>query len=288
VPTPAPTPVPTPIELNLSDSIGEDGVVTETIEQTFADGAASIKVPEGTIALSSEGTPLEAIEVVPVDEPPEPPADTNVIGLAYDFGPDGATFDPPITITLVYDPALLPEGVAEEDLVIAYFDVGTGTWRELECVVDPATNTITAQVIHFTVFAILAEIPKPASFSVSNLTLSPAEAVTGESVTITAVVKNNGDLPGTYTATLKVNGVAEETKEVSLPGGASTTVSFTITRDVRGSYNVELGNQLSGLTVQTAPAGVGWSLVGGIIAAALVISIIIAYILARKRGVLTS
>ncbi len=43
--------------------------------------------------------------------PPTPPEDFSVIGLVYDFGPNGATFDPPITLTITYDPALIPEGL---------------------------------------------------------------------------------------------------------------------------------------------------------------------------------
>ena len=50
---------------------------------------------------------------------PPPPKDTSIIGLAYNFGPDRATFDPPITLTRSYDPNDIPESVAEEDLVLA-------------------------------------------------------------------------------------------------------------------------------------------------------------------------
>jgi len=33
----------------------------------------------------------------------------------YDLGPDGATFDPPITLMIMYDPDEIPEGYNEED-----------------------------------------------------------------------------------------------------------------------------------------------------------------------------
>jgi hypothetical protein len=37
---------------------------------------------------------------------------------------EGSTIDPPITLTITYDPALIPEGVAEEKLVIAIWKDG--------------------------------------------------------------------------------------------------------------------------------------------------------------------
>jgi len=93
-----------------------------------------------------------------MEEPPPPPEDAHVIGLVYDFGPDGATFEEAIILTFTYDPDALPEGVSEEDLVIAYFV--DGEWVELdECVIDTETNTITASVSHFTTFAVIGTPP---------------------------------------------------------------------------------------------------------------------------------
>jgi len=142
--------------------ISDDGEILQTIEATSADGMLTITIPEGTIALDKDGDPLDSLTVAVDPSPPAPPEDANIIGLAYDFGPDGATFDPPITFTWSYDPAEIPEGVAEEDLVLAYYDEEAGEWVELPCVVDPVTNTITASVSHFTVFAIIAHaVPAP-------------------------------------------------------------------------------------------------------------------------------
>ena len=223
----------------------------EALEATFEGGAAKIEVSQGTTALTPEGTPLEAIQVQPVEEPPAPTG-AHIIALAYDFGPDGVTFAPPVTITLEYDPALLPEGVAEEDLVIAYFNVETGEWVELDCVVDPATHTVTGQASHFTLFAILGKAGA-AAFSPSNLAITPAEAFTGEAVTISVDVQNTGEVEGSYTATLKVNGVAEETEEVTLAAGASITMSFAVSKDTPGSYEVEVDGLSVSFIVTTPP-----------------------------------
>jgi len=76
-----------------------------------------------------------------------------------DFGPDDATFDPPITITMEYDPEELPEGVSPEDLVLAYYDDDLGEWVELtDITVDPSNNTVSGLTSHFTQFAVLAQV----------------------------------------------------------------------------------------------------------------------------------
>jgi len=111
-----------------------------------------------TIALTEDGKPLQSIEVDVVavsEEIPPPPPGAYVIGYAYDLGLAGATFNPPITLTLHYDPELIPEGVVEADLFIAYYDVATGQWVSLPSTVDTENNTITAEVSHLTIFAIL-------------------------------------------------------------------------------------------------------------------------------------
>lgn len=106
--------------------------------------------------MDSTGDPLEEITIQPpAVEPPVPP-EKNVLAM-LDLGPEGATFDPPTTITMEYDPSALPEGVAPDNLVIAYYDDATGEWVELtDIVVDPVNHTVSGKVSHFTEFAILA------------------------------------------------------------------------------------------------------------------------------------
>ncbi|MBA7668529.1 hypothetical protein ES703_76641 [subsurface metagenome] len=79
--------------------ISSDGEILKTIEATSADGMLTITIPEDTIALDKDGEPLESLEAAVDESPPDPPKDAHIIGLAYDFGPDGATFDPPTTFT---------------------------------------------------------------------------------------------------------------------------------------------------------------------------------------------
>jgi hypothetical protein len=136
----------------------EMGVLQQEVGLTFNNGSVAIEISQGTTALTNDGTPLEAMVVQPVDNPPTPPSDCHIIGLAYDFSPDGAIFDPPITLTLWYDPASFPLGIAEKDLTIAYFDIVRGKWIDCECDVDMANHIIKAHVSHYTLFAILGKV----------------------------------------------------------------------------------------------------------------------------------
>ena len=250
-PPPPPPSLPPPVEgvTDVTGFITPDGVFTETVIAESFDGLAYLTINEGTIGLI-EGEPLSEISMVEMEEPPAPPEDSSVIGLVYDFGPDGATFDPPIILTITYDELLIPEGVAEENLVIAMWDEEAGEWVNLEDItVDPETNTITAKVSHFTAFTVLA-YTRLAAFAVSDLSVTPAEVDVGETVTISTLVTNTGDLTGSYEVTFKIDNVVVATKEVTLAGGASQRITFTTAEDVAGTYSVDVSGLTGSFTVK--------------------------------------
>ncbi len=238
----------------LTGSIDSQGVITNPngVVATSADGKVDLTLPRGTKALSKEGVPLSQITMVSMSEPATPPAGTKVVGLVYDFGPSGATFAPPITVRFKYDVASLPKGIPESKLLVYMLDA-TGRWTQLDgVIVDTVNHVITAKVSHFTIFAVVAST-RPASFAVSELAVSPAEVKPKDTVTISVTAKNSGDLSGSYPVALKINGAVIETKEVTLAGGASATVTFTITRDNEGTYTVDV-NGLTGKFVVKAGA----------------------------------
>ena len=80
----------------------------------------------------------------------------------------------------------------------------------------------------------------PANFTISGLVIAPERAKQGENVLVSAMVTNNGELPGSYTATLKLKGAVESTEEVNLGPGESRKVSFRVAKTTPGFYNVEL------------------------------------------------
>jgi len=290
-----------------SFKISSDGEVQETIEATSEDGNLTITIDEGTIALDEDGNPLSTLEIVIDENPPDPPEGAYIIGLAYNFEPDGATFNPAITMVFTYDPDDIPEGVAEKDLVIAFYDEYAGKWVELICTVDTANNTITAYVDHFTTFAVLGAV-KPAAFSSSMLNISPLEVNVGGTVTISLLVSNTGGKSGSHTVSLKINGVKEADKSVTIDAGDSETVTFSVTKEEAGSYSVEVDGLKGSFTVAPAPAPVpppapapapapapppapapapsppiNWPVIGGIIGGVVVVGLLI-FFLARRRA----
>jgi len=80
----------------------------------------------------------------------------------------------------------------------------------------------------------------PANFTVSNLVISPERAKQGESIIISATVTNNGELPGTYSAVLKLRGAVESTEDIDLNPGENRKLAFKIAKTTPGFYNVEL------------------------------------------------
>jgi hypothetical protein len=172
------TPVSEQVTEDITGKVDADGVITETVIVTSSDGDAVVEVPMGTTALDADGNALGQITCQPATPAPVS-AGANVIVVA-DFGPDGATFDPPIVITMSYDPSDLPDGVAEEDLVLAYYDAESGEWVELaNIVVDTENHTVSGIVSHFTQFAVLgqAEEDEPVIVPTSEPTLPSEPAV---------------------------------------------------------------------------------------------------------------
>ena len=244
---------PYPGYTSLGAKTDTSGVFTKDVTTESGDGECQLTINKGTKALNKSGNRLPSILIIVAKYPPAPPANANAIGRVYDLKPSGATFDPPLTVTLTYDLADIPEDVAEENLVIARWDNEAEGWVNLVSTVDPVTKIVSAPTSHFTAFTVMA-YTSPAAFTASALTISPAEAEIGESVSIGCTVTNTGDLTGSYEVTLEINDVVIDTKEVTLGGQASQEVTFTTTGDATGSYTVNV-NDLSGtFTVKEAPA----------------------------------
>ncbi len=122
------------------------------------DGNAMVTIPNGCVGYTPSGAPVDAITVTPINTPPALPAHANSLGLYYEFGPIGATFNNPVTITIKYDTSNLPAGTDQSKLYIAWWDTTTGQWNALPSLVDPANHTITASSTHFTIYSALAPV----------------------------------------------------------------------------------------------------------------------------------
>lgn len=64
-------------------------------------------------------------------------------------------------------------------------------------------------------------------------------------------------MEGTYNLTLKINGVNEETRDITVAAGTSKSVSFTLSRQQSGIYEVDVNGLEGSFNVITlAPAPV--------------------------------
>jgi len=311
-PTAAGSYVVTPGTVNVAAVTTSAGVFTQDVTAKSPDNKVKLDIDQNTVGKTQAGAAITEISLTEMADPPDPPADTSRIGLTYDLGPDDATFDPPITLTFTYDPDEVPEG---SDLVISMWDEDADPpqWVDLEgCTVDTTTHTISAPVSHFTPFTVIAqaapvapevtEEPEeptvaPAAFSLSNLTVRPSEVEPGETVTISASVANTGGEEGSYTVTLKINGVKEADKILTVDAGSSALAEFSVSREDSGSYSVDVDGLSASFTVTAPPVVVppvtpeipeepapttNWGLIIGIIAAVIVIGLIAWWIIRRR------
>jgi len=228
---------------DLSESVDDSGSFTETVTAQSEDDIVGIAIDNGTTGVMADGvTPVTEITIVPMSDSPELPVNTNAVALTYNIGPDGATFDKPVTICIVYDETAIPDGVNESEMVICIWDTDTGTWVELDnCVVDTDTHTVCTTVTHFSVYTALVH-NAPAEMTVIGLSVTPRETEPGDTVTIKASISNTGDLSGTFDVELKINNKAAGTKSVTLAGNSSTTVTFTVEKEIAGTYLVDIGD----------------------------------------------
>jgi len=238
---------------SLSPVTTMEGKLFEDVTAISEDKKLSLFLPKGTITRNRVGSLLPNILIQEEKEPPAPPLDSQVIGLVYDIYPDGATFDPPITLTLGYDASGLPQGVDEGNLVIAMWKKSNGQWVELESTVDPENDVISTKVAHLCNFTIVTGT-RPAEFKISNLSVTPSEIYPGENANISIMVTNIGDLTGSYEAILKINDEVKETRGMTIAGGDNVTADFIVTGKTIGKYNIEIGGLEATFDVVPTPA----------------------------------
>jgi hypothetical protein len=157
-------------------SIDKQGVLQKDVNVLLNDGTISINILKGTKILDSNGKPLAEISVAPINKPADPPAGYHII-TAFDFNPNGAKFDPGITITLAFDSSEVASG---ETVVIAFYNEAFSAWEFIKGTVN-SDNTVTFTITHFSVYAVMAG---QSSMPAPTPTLTP----------ITTSKKNNGGI----------------------------------------------------------------------------------------------
>jgi hypothetical protein len=179
------------------------GIVQADCQLRCIDETVWLDITKTTKLLDAQGKALGSLSVELATSPPAPPTERAII-YAYDFQPDGAAFEPPITLTMTFDPETLPSGIAEDELYIAYRD--GSQWLALKSIMDTEANRVSAAISHFTQYALISKLPlpapkpttvptyappsvpeaapAPASFAISDLLITPSEVEPAEQVTI--------------------------------------------------------------------------------------------------------
>jgi hypothetical protein len=96
--------------------------------------------------------------------------------------------------------------------------------------------------------------PKPASFDFSQLTIDPLLADILGNVRITVHVTNTGEIGGTQSVSLIINSVQVSTRTISLSGAESTTLQFSVTETIGGTYIVSVGGLSGSFQVKSTQA----------------------------------
>jgi len=90
-----------------------------------------------------------------------------------------------------------------------------------------------------------------ARFEVTSLDIKPTEISVGETTSISARVSNIGGTGGVYYATLSLDGEKISTRDINLEPGSTKTVTFSLSRDKAGSYEIAVGKRSATLTVKS-------------------------------------
>ena len=125
------------------------------------------------------------------------------------------------------------------------------------------------------------------------LSIEPAQALPGQQVTIAATVCNTGDASTDASVALTVDGVATETRAVSLSAGDCEQVVFTTSRASPGAYEIDVNGASGRFSVVDSDGTAGTTVApprqtaidttGIIILSAVILVMVTALIIVFKR-----
>jgi hypothetical protein len=232
----------------LTQYMNSEGQLLTDVAAVSLDGQVMLYLPEGTTIKDKYGKPLRAITIKENPAPPEPPAKSQFVCLAYDITPSDATFDPPAQLNYYYSDSDVPAGVAEENMVFVILK--DGVWVKLEgAVIDAVNNVVTIPLSHLSIYSVVA-YTYPASFEVTNMTVRPLVVNPLEVVTISATITNTGDITGNFEVSFKLDNEVNQVQTISLNGHASRTLSFSAQSGTAGEHIVGINDLSAKFTVK--------------------------------------
>ena len=148
---------------------------------------SSLGITSGTAVLTSTGQPVTDISVGPMDAASVPSngnAAFSFSGFAVECGPSGTQFSSPATISFTLTDAQWATALAAVNgntaaMSIQTYDSKTNSWTSITTTVNTVTHTISAQVSHFSLYALFYNVPSASTVStktigeIANITSSP-------------------------------------------------------------------------------------------------------------------
>ncbi len=172
-----------------------------------ASSAASVAIPAGAL--------LSATTITITASPSSPgPAGAASVSKPYVLGPEGLTFSSAVTVTLAFDPLLLPSGASAKDVQLFTAPAGSSNFTALATQLLDATH-VSAHAAHFSVFVAVvrnADASVPGDGGGGDATLSDAsgESDGGSAATSADATGSSsadaGGLAGTWTVTTTAMG----------------------------------------------------------------------------------
>lgn len=107
------------------------------------------------------------------------------------------------------------------------YDVEAGGTVTASATASAATNG--SHIVEFCGITGNIEALRPAEFASSDINVSPASVIVGESAEVQAKITNSGEVAGTAAIPLKIDGVETDSQDITLQPGESTVVTFTVT-----------------------------------------------------------
>lgn len=129
-------------KLNLAGN-----VLQETVIFSSPDNQVKFKIEKGTVITNKYGYSFDEIWIEVKDKNDYYIyEDNSIFDVVYEMLPNGAQFNPPITITVEYEDSQV--NFPESQLTYSWY--GKGKWTPYPSSVDTVNNVVTAKVDHFT------------------------------------------------------------------------------------------------------------------------------------------
>jgi hypothetical protein len=244
-------------------SAGHTGPNLETVTAVIdADGGtlthptgAALDVPAGALSepvtLSIQGALAPSAEVL--SAPPR--------GQAFVLGPEGQDFLLPVSLTLPFDAALLPQGTPLANARVLIAPQGSTTFTMLATTANAGASTLGATTTHFSVVVPVAPDGEPLNLETSSL----PSGVVGEYYGPVSLTVTGGTAPYTFSLLsgsapqgMRFNeGAFSGTPQV--PGTSTFTIQILDDTDAR----LEKALSLTILAADETDAGVGVDPDGG-------------------------